>query len=285
MTDRRPDGVPEGNLEAELRQLGAALAYPEADVAARVQARLAAEPTNRRAARGGLAPRARSTSPRWWSSRPWLWRVAVAALAVVLATGAVLVASPGARQAVADWLGLRGLEVRYRDPSGPPPPPLGSTLSLGERVDLAAARRGLSFPPLLPPGHLGTPDEFYLSPFPTGGRLTVVYRARDGLPTAGPGGEGLLLTQFRGGVADVAIRKVLGGGVRLEQVTVAGGPGYWFEGEPHQLFFADSDGQFHEDRSRLAGNTLVWVQGDLTLRLESALSRDASIRLAESLRR
>ena len=163
--------------------------------------------------------------------------------------------------------------------------PAGSTLSLGERVEPADARRGLAFPPLLPPpGGLGTPDEFYLSPFPKGGRLTVVCQARDGLPAAGPGGVGLLLTQFRGGVSDVAVRKLVGGGVRLEQVTVAG-PGYRFEGEPHQLFFADADGQFHEDRSRVAGNTLVWVQGDLTLRLESALSKDASIRLAELLRR
>jgi hypothetical protein len=210
--------------------------------------------------------------------------VAVAALAVVMATGAVLAASPGARQAVADWLGLRGVDIRYRDPAQPPPP-LGSTLSVGERVDLAEARRGLSFLPLLPPpGGLGPPDEAYLSPFPKGGRLTVVYRARDGMPAVGPGGEGLLLTQFRGSVTDVAIRKLLDAGVRIQQVTVAGGPGYWFEGEPHQLFFADADGRFYEDRSRLAGNTLVWVQGDLTLRLESALSNDDSIRLSESLR-
>lgn len=273
---------PEHSLEAELRQLGSELAYPETDVSARVQARLAAEPPRSRRER---RPSWLGASRRWRRSQPWLWRVAVAALAVVMATGAVLAASPGARQAVADWLGLRGVEIRDRDPSRPPPP-LGATLSLGERVDSADARRGLSFPPLLPPpSGLGAPDEFYLSPFPKGGRLTVVYQARDGLPAAGPGGVGLLLTQFRGGVADVAIRKLLGGGVRLEQVTVAGGPGYWFEGEPHQLFFADADGQFHEDRSRLAGNTLVWVQGDLTLRLESALSKDDSIRLAESLRR
>ena len=278
MSDRRVDGMAEDDLVAELREVGAALAYPGADVAAAVQVRLAEEPPSRRRSLPW-------TSWRWRSSRPWLWRVAVAGLAVVMATGAVLAASPGVRHAVADWLGLRGVDIRYRDPSQPPPP-LGSTLSLGERVDVAQARRGLSFSPLLPPaGGLGTPDELYLSPFPKGGRLTVVYRARDGLPVAGPGGEGLLLTQFRGGVADVAIRKLLGGGVRMEQATVAGGPGYWFEGTPHQLFFADADGQFHEDRSRLAGNTLVWVQGDLTLRLESALSRDDSIRLAESLRR
>jgi hypothetical protein len=278
-------GVPEYELEAELRQLGAELAYPEVDLSAAVQARLHEKAPRRRRA---WAPSWLGASRPWRRSRPWLWRAAVAALAVVMATGAVLAASPGARQAVAEWLGLRGVEVRYRDPSRPaaPAPPLGSTLSLGERLDSADARRGLSFLPLLPPpSGLGLPDEFYVSPFPKGGRLTVLYRARDGLPAAGPGGEGLLLTQFRGDVTDVAIRKLLGGGVRLEQVTVAGGPGYWFEGEPHQLFFADADGQFHEDRSRLAGNTLVWEQGDLTLRLESALSKADTIRLAESLRR
>lgn len=282
MSDRGPDGVPEHELEAELQALGAELAYPVADVSVAVRARLADAPSGRRRLRSASWLR---TRPRWRQSGPWLWRVAVAALAVVMATGAVLAASPGAREAVADWLGLRGVEIHYRDPSQQPPP-LGATLSFGERVGSADARRGLSFPPLLPPpGVFGTPDEFYLSPFPTGGRLTVVYRARDGLPVAAPGGEGLLLTQFRGGVSDVAIRKLLDGGVRLDQVTVSGGPGYWFGGEPHQLFFADADGQFFEDRSRLAGNTLVWLQGDLTLRLESALSKEDSIRLAESLRR
>jgi hypothetical protein len=35
---------------------------------------------------------------------------------------------------------------------------------------------------------------------------------------------------------------------------------------------------------RLAGNTLLWVQGDLTLRLEIAGSREDALRIAGSMR-
>ena len=36
--------------------------------------------------------------------------------------------------------------------------------------------------------------------------------------------------------------------------------------------------------NRLAGNTLLWVRGDTTYRLETALGRDAALRLARSVR-
>jgi len=36
--------------------------------------------------------------------------------------------------------------------------------------------------------------------------------------------------------------------------------------------------------NRLAGNTLLWVRGETTYRLETALGRDGALRLARSVR-
>jgi hypothetical protein len=55
----------------------------------------------------------------------------------------------------------------------------------------------------------------------------------------------------------------------------------WIEGQPHTVLYRDSDGQVREERSRLAANTLLWEQSGLTLRLESSLSKDEAIRIAE----
>jgi hypothetical protein len=37
-----------------------------------------------------------------------------------------------------------------------------------------------------------------------------------------------------------------------------------------------------QDSTRIADNVLIWEQGDLTLRLESALSRDQALGIARS---
>jgi hypothetical protein len=70
----------------------------------------------------------------------------------------------------------------------------------------------------------------------------------------------------------------------VEEVTVGGEPGYWFSGEPHFFTYIDADGQFREERTRLAGNTLIWQRGDLTLRLEGQLPKEEAVRIAESMR-
>ena len=93
----------------------------------------------------------------------------------------------------------------------------------------------------------------------------------------------MLLTQFRASVQEAALRKVVPGGSQVEEVSVSGQKGYWFEGSPHLLSFADARGRFVEDHSRLAGNPLIWEEGDITVRVESALPRDEAVRLAEEL--
>jgi hypothetical protein len=207
---------------------------------------------------------------------------------VVLLAAAVLVASPGTREAVARRLGLRGVGVQV---GGPPPPTVTTTpgtrldLGLGQRVTLDQARRRVGFPVLVPAAAgFDRPDAVFVNEaVPAGGRVDLVYRARPGLPASPLTDAGLLITQFQGQVEPDFMKKVTGAGM-VQVVTVGGEPGYWFSGEPHFFSYQDSTGQFREEQTRLAGNTLIWRHGDLTLRLEGQLPQAEAVRIAESMR-
>jgi hypothetical protein len=211
--------------------------------------------------------------------------VAVAALALlVLATG-IVVATPGAREAVARRLGLPGVAIHLGGsaPTSPTlPPGAGANLGLGRRVTLEQARRGATFPVLVPsaPG-FERPDAVYLSQDVPGGRVDLVYRGRAGLPVSQYTNAGLLITQFR---ADPLVEKVAKVATDLERVTVAGGPGYWFAGGAHSFAYVGRDGVVREETARLAGSTLVWTHGELTLRLEGQLSKAEALRIGASMR-
>ena len=70
----------------------------------------------------------------------------------------------------------------------------------------------------------------------------------------------------------------------VEQVTVGGEPGYWFSGEPHFFTYQDTAGNSREEQTRLAGNTLIWQRGGLTLRIEGQIGRQEALALARSMR-
>jgi hypothetical protein len=127
------------------------------------------------------------------------------------------------------------------------------------------------------------PDAVYVNTQPEGGRVDLVYRARPGLPPSPYTDAGLLITQFQGTLTPDFIKKVVGGGL-VEEVRVAGQPGYWFSGEPHFFTYQDRRGDITDEQTRLAGNTLVWQSGPQTLRLEGQLSKQEALRIAESMR-
>jgi hypothetical protein len=280
------------DLERALADLGASLQFPPTpDLAAAVTARVEEGPARATARpRWARVPRrgpAASRRLRWPGLAGWR-RLAVAGLAVVLLAAAVLVASPGTREAVARRLGLRGVGVRI---GGPPPPTVTTTpgtrldLGLGERVTLAEARRRIGFPVLVPAAAgFDRPDAVFVDEaVPGGGRVDLVYRARTGLPASPFTDAGLLVTEFRGQPAPEFLKKVSVMSV-VQEVTVGGQPGYWFSGEPHFFTYRDTRGDLREERTRLAGNTLIWQRGDLTLRLEGQLSKEEALRIAESMR-
>jgi hypothetical protein len=70
----------------------------------------------------------------------------------------------------------------------------------------------------------------------------------------------------------------------LESIVVNGGMGYWIEGQPHLFIYRDARGEIRDEILRLAGNTLLWEQGGLTLRLEASIPRETALRIANSVR-
>jgi hypothetical protein len=52
----------------------------------------------------------------------------------------------------------------------------------------------------------------------------------------------------------------------------------------HHLGLRDRHGNLMIDALRLSDNVLLWERGEVTLRLESALGRDDSLRIARSAR-
>lgn len=245
---------PDAQLVRALEDVGGHLADPAAPyLATRVRARLETE-----------------SAPRPAPSR-WV-RLLAAGVGVAVVVSAVLALSPATRRAVAGWLGLRGVEIERVDE--PPPTALGGELDLGEPVSMREAERRAEFDLVLLPGNrFGPPDELYFVDAPSGGRVDALYRSGTTLP--------ILLTEFRGDTEAPMIRKTVGDDVVVEPVTIDGREGVWLEGGPHTVTFLDENGEQITDNTRLAGNTLIWERGDLTLRLESQLSKDESIRIAE----
>jgi len=275
---RRDAADPDADLERSLVDFGRHLDYPPTpDLSGVVRHRLEAPPSRSQAWRAWLPSR---------RSLAWV------ALLLVLLVGGVLLLPDGTRRLIAQRLGLPGITITRLDgPSGrsfgrEPTDSAGERLGLGTRVEtLADAEAGVSFRVFrvtLP--EAGEPDAIYLAARPPGGHVAQVYRAWPGLLAANETGVGLLFTQFRGTLEPAFFGKGLPPGTRLEQLTVAGKPGYWIEGQPHFFFYRDQSGRQSDERFRLAANVLLWEQDGLTLRLEGAFSKAQTLRIAESIR-
>ncbi|HZQ35141.1 MAG TPA: hypothetical protein VFD32_04355 [Dehalococcoidia bacterium] len=295
MAERRPP-LSDAELEGALRELSAALDFPPTpDLAARLRTTL--PPFRQRR--------------RLWLQLPRLRLAGAALLFVVAITGLMVLLVPATRNAVADRLGLRGVHIRLVPRLTPAPAPSATpavspapasataaapnsitpaatpnplaTLQLGEPATLQAAEQAAGFHVLVPAA-LGPPDAVYLDRTAPGGAVTLVYTPRPDLPASPITGVGLLLTEFRGAIEPDFLGKGVGPDTTLTPLSVGGEPGWWLAGAPHAFFYHAPDGQVRPDRIRLAGNTLLWEQGPLTLRLEAKLTRDAAVRIAESAR-
>jgi hypothetical protein len=307
MADRLPlADLSDSELEQRLVDLGPLLYPSTPDLATHVRQRIESVtltplPATRSAAtrpvedrRGGAgrlpsplgAGRRARDEGRSGLERKLLWLLA-ALLLIAIAGGLVLF--PEARNAIADRLGLRGVLIRWVDevPS-PEPSKVGAPLLLGRPVTLDEARAAVNFPVRVPTAAgFDTPDEIYLLDQDKGAMVSFVYPAGPELPATDEMGVGALLTQFRGEAERGLIEKGLPDGgedqTQLRAVSVAGEPGFWISGAPHGFFFVCYDvGECRQERYRLAGNVLLWEQDGVTLRLESALTLEATLAIAES---
>ena len=126
---------------------------------------------------------------------------------------------------------------------------------------------------------LGRPDRVYEA----GEIVTLLYRPRSGLPESEHTGAGALVSQFPGRTREEFVRKQVGPDTRIDRVTVRGEPGFWIAGAEHGLLYEDPSGAIAEARGRLAGNALVWRQGDRTLRLEADITKSRALAIARSI--
>jgi hypothetical protein len=262
-------------LEEALTEVGLHLAYPPTPALARaVGARLRTRPAR-----------------RWWQAwAPVFWgrrELALAVAAAVLVLAAGLATLPGTRNAIADRLGLRGVHLKP-EKSLPPltPAPERTMLQLGRRLTLDEARALVKYRVLVPSqAVLGPPDEVYFTEPPSGGQVGLVYLSRPGYRLDPQTGVSILMTEFRGTVERDYFTKGLGPNTRVESVRVNGGPGFWIEGAAHAVyFFRDANGNTQRAEVRLAGNVLLWQQGELTLRLEGSFTKAQALQIAESIR-
>lgn len=248
------------DLERALTELGAIVASPpEPDLARVVRARIEAAPKQRRG----------------FHLHPWTWTrrgIALTAALFVLASGI----------AVGSYLGVRGVRIRVV----PTPTPtvsfaVGGELGLGAPTNLEQVATLVDFPVRVPTA-LGRPDEVYITRRLDGGGVWMLYRPRPGLPESKSSKAGLLLLQFRGSFTRASMQKLVGEG-QLRNVTVGGEHGFWVEGA-HQVGYLGRTGDYIPDTLRIADNTLLWQDGPVTFRLESALTLEESLRIAESIR-
>jgi hypothetical protein len=84
----------------------------------------------------------------------------------------------------------------------------------------------------------------------------------------------------RGELEEVSFGKLIDAGSSVEVVSVDGRPAYWISGDQHLFFLYRRDGVVEEQR--LAGNTLVWQDGNEIVRVEGVdLTLPQALEIAE----
>jgi hypothetical protein len=214
--------------------------------------------------------------------RPRIFRrsFAIALAALLILAGGVFAAVPSVRHSVLEFFGLRGATIERRDHL--PPAPKTRLPDVGRRSSLAGAGEQLGFEPLVP-GAAGEPDAVFVDGSVPGGRLSLEYRPRTGLPETRMNGIGLLVDEFRGDLNPEYGGKMAGAATRIEPFKLDGERAIWVAGAPHFFFYRSPGNPFEERRLRLAQNVLLLEYGRLLVRLEGAFGRERAIELARSL--
>jgi hypothetical protein len=285
MTGRRPSDDTE--LIERLAELSGELAWPATpDLVGRVTAALEAS-TARPGTTTGVLARLRESlgavggaSRRRRVARRSLVIALVALLAIVVVVAAI-------------GLGVPGVRIELRPIATPPPsasrPPSSIATGgaapraratppgqeLGPTVSLDQARSDAGFGLLVPTASGYTdPAEIHLTGVQPFNRVTLRYP------------DQTLLTEFLGKIQPDAFQKIVGGETTVAPARVGTSGGWWIAGAPHQLglLYRDPDGQTRWQEVTVTGNVLLWQVGDVTLRLETPLDREAAIAIATSLR-
>jgi len=206
---------------------------------------------------------------------PWTlpWRLAVVLAAAAVALGGTLALSSTARGALADLFDFVP-GVRIERVERLPDMVFSRSGAYGEQVSLAEAERRAPFELLLPEA-LGEPDLAYHYRDRAGAAVvTVVWGDRANARA--------VLTIWP--LDSLLAHKIIGHGTYAESVQVRGTTGMWISGIEHAVFYLGLDNGEHRADAALAGNVLVWQEGDLAYRLEAGLTLERALELAAELR-
>ena len=200
--------------------------------------------------------------------RPFPWRPVALALAVLAVAVGAAFAVPQARTTILKWFHLRGATVE-RVETLPPAVERSQAGGLGRPLAPDAAERVVGFELALPPGM--KPRRVYVL---DGALASVVLRSE---------GRPLLLSEYSSGNFDL-LKKSVGGRSVIQPVLVNGARGLWLEGGPHTLTYFNSRGEFRQRTVTIRGNVLLWIHGQLTLRLEGRLTKAEALRIGRLIR-
>lgn len=264
--------------EEALQSTARSFPYPPTpDIAARVQAQLF--PSSRSGeqvvpGRGGRGyfPRRPAERAAW---RRAALRFAMAVVVLLLA----LLAVPGVRAALLEFLQIGSVRIFLGAPTAPPPTGtaaptptlLPSLLDLSGHTTLEEARSRLDYEIEIPtvPENLGLPDYVFLQEMDK----PVLFLAWEH-PNR-PGRIGLALQKIPQG--SYVVDKF--DPVTIETTRVNGQPAIWATG-PYFLRLKNGD---IDVRRLLSGHVLIWQAGEYTYRLETDLSMEEAVKIAESL--
>jgi hypothetical protein len=198
--------------------------------------------------------------------RPLYRRALVPALAFLVALGIAL-AVPDARSAILRFFHIGAVTIERVDtlPPGRERPltaGLGPTLSLPN----AEARSGVQLVFKVRP----RPKHFYAQP----GLIATLLQHR---------GEAVLLAELQGDQMGI-VKKLADPGTRVD-VAQIGSFGLWLEGGRHLLIWNPGSGEVRQIEPRLAGNVLIWTDGDRTFRLEGGLNKGQMLELGRQITR
>ena len=248
------------DVDALLRASAKAFSYPRTPnvIAASVRIRLDDEASFAERLRAVLA-------------RPSLRAAAAVVLVAVVVVSSALVV-PQSREALADFFGLSRVKIEIGPMLGPPPPVL-SPESFAEPATLQTAQEAVDFGIRLPTerGVQMLPDAVYVEDRWPGAEVVITVYEEEGydLYQSAQGYFGKGLPQ-----ADL-----------LLDARVHGQEAIWIGVGGHVASSLDAQGRVVIETLRSVERaTLLWEEVGVTYRLETSLSLDEAIRIAESLR-
>jgi hypothetical protein len=213
-------------------------------------------------------------------------------LTVILILFASLMLNPPARAAILEFIQIGVVRIFRAEPtpSGPPNQEVPSATipmtatpaatsrplipileSLAGEMTLEEAQKAVEYPILLPsyPADLGPPDRIFVQE--AEGKMTILVWIDPQQP------DQILMSLHIVPPGSWAIDKF--DPTLVQETTVNGQRAIWAVG-PYPLRLRNSDIQFTR---LIEGHVLIWTEDDLTYRLETDLSLEETIKIAESL--